>query len=160
MRIEIKKKRIYGNGVRRLWGHDCQVQTPTSMYNYRVIVDGKLVDSFRKLRNARRKVRQLENPVQLPMDTILDTDPPAEFSPGVIELLKQLYLTPNYASQKLAEGASPTTIIDAFETLRRQGLMQVTDDGTHLVLRPTEAGITASEIIKILKTSNQGAKSS
>jgi hypothetical protein len=65
----------------------------------------------------------------LPQDTILDTDPDlCDLEYGAVDLMKAIYLESPLVDNLRQGGWSDTTIINAFEHLRRSGYIRVRSD--------------------------------
>lgn len=87
--------------------------------------------------------------MELPIDTILDTDPPdgKPLGEGALKLMKALYLRSSLGERLLGcgDGFTPTQIINELESLRRDGLLVVEVSGEpgavkyRVVLTPTGA---------------------
>jgi hypothetical protein len=67
---------------------------------------------------------------ELPMDTLIDRDPPYEaMPPNAVKTMKAFYLASAVGEALLADGMSPTWIIDEMETMRRNGLIKIVVEG-------------------------------
>ena len=90
--------------------------------------------------------------MSLPDDTILDREPIPQLRPDSVATLKQLYLDNEYAKQLLTSGgATPAQVVDAFELLRREGLVRVIQtDNDNLALAMTQKGEEAGVLLNLM----------